>query len=395
MTRQDLLARAKAAVSTSQRWGSSLTTKATSALRLTTEDRRDLTTKAAGVARLRRDDLLRILHALVVVVAVVVIFAVIASVPGWGATHGLLGIHEPPNATANATALTVDQAENILNRTFAAAYLGESTTGSASETSLRAAYTNQGLLGADGRVKLASVQPAAATSPLLTPHPQLLAISRGFGYPRFIVAQTVTTEGGLPTLHLLVSPDVSTPYRITMSVEMVPPATVNPFDGLASGSPLVTSGIGRSPAPATLMNRYAAQMAFPTQPAATSALFEADSFSDQVKAGAAAEAQAVASQATFTQSHQVVPSSVYAVRQADGDALVFGALVRTDSFAVKSGQNVNTAANKAFVLLTGKKLITKDASMTTLEFVIFAVPQSGGQATLVAAREQMVAGSGS
>ena len=114
-----------------------------------------------------------------------------------------------------------------------------------------------------------------------------------------------------------------------------------------------------------------------------------------MRAGAAAASSAVASQATFTQTHTVAPNSVYAVRQADGDALVFGVLVRTDSFAVKSDQNVSTAANKAFVLLTGKKVITKSASITTLEFVIFAVPQSGGQSTLVAAREQVVAGSGS
>jgi hypothetical protein len=46
-------------------------------------------------------------------------------------------------------------------------------------------------------------------------------------------------------------------------------------------------------------------------------------------------------------------------------------------------------------LLTGRKLITKSASITTLEFVVFTVPQSTGQAKLVAAREQIVAGSGS
>jgi hypothetical protein len=83
------------------------------------------------------------------------------------------------------------------------------------------------------------------------------------------------------------------------------------------------------------------------------------------------------------------------VRQASGDALVFGVMERTDSFEVKSGQAVNTVANKEFVLLTGKKRVTQAASITTLEFVVFAVPRSTGQATLVAAREQAVAGSGS
>jgi len=394
MTPQDLISKAAAALRLSRQERQVLLTKAAEALRLTRQDRQDLTTKAAGVLRLRREDLIRIVHVLIVVVVGVCVFAVIASVPGWGATHALLGIHEAPNAGTTSAPLTVDQAKNILNRDFAAAYLGQTTSGSASEAALRTAYTDQGLRGADGRVKLASVQPAASTSPLLVPHPQLLAVSRGFGYPRFIVAQTVTTDGSLPILHLLVSPDVATPYRISMSVEMVPPATVKPFDVLPSGSPLVTSGTGLAVAPDTLLNLYAAQMAFPAK-AASKSPFVADSFSDQVRAGAAAASSAVASQATFTQSHTVAPNSVYAVRQADGDALVFGVLVRTDSFAVKSDQNVSTAANKAFVLLTGKKVITKSASITTLEFVIFAVPHSGGQSTLVAAREQVVAGSGS
>jgi hypothetical protein len=83
------------------------------------------------------------------------------------------------------------------------------------------------------------------------------------------------------------------------------------------------------------------------------------------------------------------------VGQANGGALVFGVIERTDSFKVKNGQNVKTSANKAFVLLSGKKSVTRSASITTLEFVAFAVPPSGGRATLVAAREQIVAGSGS
>jgi hypothetical protein len=381
-----------------------LTTKAMAALRARRDDliRRDLTTKAAGVLRLRRDDLIRIVRVIVVAVVCVGCVVVISSVPGWGATHALLGIHEAPKANTTSAPLTVDQAKRILSRTFTAAYLGETTTGAASQAELRTAYTTEGLRGVGARVRLASVQPAVATSPLLAPHPKLLAVSRGFGFPRFIVAQTVASDGGLPILHLLISPDAASAYRISMSVEMVPPATVQPFDRLSSGSPLVandtgpqmTNSAGLAVAPATLLKLYAAQMAFPAKPISKPP-FVADSFSGQLQAGAAGVSKDVASQATFTQVHKVVPNSVYAVRQANGDALVFGVLERTDSFAVKAGQNVNTAANKAFVLLTGKKLVTKAASITTLEFVIFAVPQSTGQAALVAAREQIVAGSGS
>jgi hypothetical protein len=327
--------------------------------------------------------------------AIAASLVILMSVTGCGAGHALLGIHEAPKANAASAPLTVDQAERILTRDFAAAYLGDTTTGAAARVAQETAYTAEGLRAEIARVKLASVQPTVASSPLLAPQrPQLLAVSRGFGFPRFIVAQSVAFEGSLPIMHLLTCPDAATPYRIAMSAEMVPPATVKPFDPLSHGLPLVNDGSGLAVAPTVLLNLYAARMAFPTR-SVINPPFAADSFSSQLRAGAAGVAKAVAHEATFSQVHKVVTNSVYAVRQASGDALVFGVIERTDSFAVKPGQLVNTVANKAFVLLTGKKKITKAASITTLEFLVFAVPRFKGLATLVAAREQVVAGSGS
>jgi hypothetical protein len=343
-------------------------------------------------------------------VASVAGFAILVSVSACGGTKGLLGIHEAPTAGATSAPLTGDHARRILTRSFTAAYLGETASGAAAAQQLRTAYTDEALRAVIGRTKLASVQPAARTSSFLAPHPRVLAVSRGAGFPRFIVAQTVATGGGVPTLHLLTSPDAATPYRISQSVEMVPPATVSAFEPLSQGSPLVNNntgdpvGHGVAPqatkgkagmgAPTTLLYSYAAHMAFPS-PGLPNPPFARDSFSVQLREGAAGVAKAVASQATFVQAHKVLPSSLYAVRQASGDALVFGVIERSDSFVVKKGQRVNTSGNKAFVLLTGKKMVTKSASITTLEFVVFAVPRGGGKATLVAAREQVVAGSGS
>jgi hypothetical protein len=365
-------------------------------------NRHDLITNAAARLGLRRDDMVRVVRVMVVTILAVVGIVMITSIPGWGVTHALLGIHQAPEAKASVVPLSVEQAKSIVARSFTAAYLGESKSGDAAKAALRNAYTLEGLRAAGGRVKLAKVQPASTASPLRVPRPTLLAVSRGSGFPRFIVAQTVASEGGVPTLHLLISPDAATPYRICMSVEMVPPATVTPFDPLSSGSslvpnttgPSVGNGDGLAVAPQDLMKLYAAQMAYPAKPVRKPP-FSADPFASQVQAGAAAVAKAVAVQASFSQAHRVMPNSVYAVRQASGDALVFGVIERQDYFKVKAGQNVNTAANKAFVVLTGKKAITKTATITTLEFVVFAVPRSTGQATLVAAREQIVAGSGS
>jgi hypothetical protein len=316
------------------------------------------------------------------------------SLTGCAAGHTVLGIHEAPKADASSPPLTDSRANSILAKVFTVAAQTDTTDGAAARAAQRTAYTGEGLRAVGARGKLASVQSAVVGSALGAPQPRLLAVSRGDGYPRFIVAQSVTSEGGSPILHLLTSPDALTPYRISTSVTMLPGSTVQPFAALNQGSPLATDGKGLAVAPTALLDGYAAGMAFPGKPV-PNPLFAEDSFSVQVRTRAAGVAKAVSSQATFSQIHQVVPGSVYAVRQASGDALAFGVLQRTDSFAVKPNQAVNTIADKEFVRLSGKKQVTKEASRTTLEFVVFAVPRANGPATLVAASEQLVAGSGS
>lgn len=329
--------------------------------------------------------------------AMALIIAVVLSlsVSGCGAGRAVLGIGEPPTANPALAPVTVGQAKSILTRDFTAAQQVGATTGAAAQAALSTAYTGEALRAAKAQVRLAAVEPLGAESPVLAPEqPRLLAVSKGFGFPRLMVAQTVDAEGSLPVLHLLMSPDVATPYRISMSATMLPSSTVKPFDPLAQGSPLLTDGSGLVVSGTALLGAYAAGMAFPAK-AVTNPSFVTDPFSTQVRVRAAGLAKAVATQANFSQVHKVVPNSVYAVRQANGDALVFGVIERTDLVTVKKGQAVNTASNKAFVLLSGKKRVTKSASITTLEFVVFEVPQSNGQAVLVAASEQVVAGSGS
>ena len=330
-----------------------------------------------------------------IVRAVTLLVVGMVSLTGCGAAHTVLGIHAPPTANVLWAPLAVDQANRILTRAFTAAQQAEATNGAAAHAAAGAAYTGAGLRRANAQAKLAKVRPALVSSPILAPpQPTLLAVSRGFGYPRVIVAQTMPSKGRLPILHLLISPDAVTPYRISGSAEMVPSSSVKPFDALAQGSPLLTDGTGVAVAPAALLKAYAAGLATPAK-ATANPPFAADPFSAQVRARATGLAKTLAGQASFSQVHKVVPNSVYAVRQAGGDALVFGVIERTDDLRVKSGQTVNTADNKEFVTLTGKKSVTKAALITTLEFVVFAVPRSSGKATLVAVSEQVVAGLGS
>jgi hypothetical protein len=316
------------------------------------------------------------------------------SVAGCGAARSVLSIHEAPKADPATVPLSADQAKRILTRDFTAAQQAEIRTGAVAQAALRTAYTGEALRAVKARIKLTPVPAGGGDSPALAPRqPLLLALSRGFAFPRVMVVQTVDAKGSTPILHLLTSPDASTPYRISTSAAMLPSSSFKPFDALSKGSPLVRDGIGLVVSDSALLKAYATGMGFPLK-AVPNPPFTSDAFAAQMRLRAKAVAKAVATQATFSQVHHVVPGSAYAVRQANGDALVFGVIERTDSFKVKKGQAINTADNQDFVRLSGKKKITRSASITTLEFVVFAVPRSQGRARLVAASEQVVAGMG-
>ena len=233
---------------------------------------------------------------------------------GCAAVGPVVGLHDAPAAVTSVAPLTPAHARDIVSRAFTAASQAGSTTGAAADKARATAYTGSALTAAAARTGLDSVQPGlGGSSPALSPsQPGLLALSRGFGWPRAMVAQTVPSGGSLPVLHLLTSPDALTPYRIAASATMLPNSTVRRFDPLPQGSRLLTDGTDLAVAPTALVTQYAGSLSFPARTVADPA-FTADPFAGQVRQNATTQAASVAVQSGFTQRHDVVPGSTYAV----------------------------------------------------------------------------------
>ena len=80
------------------------------------------------------------------------------------------------------------------------------------------------------------------------------------------------------------------------------------------------------------------------------------------------------------------------LRLKDGKgAIVFAHLERNDAIAMRSAVKLTPA--KELTLLTGIKQITTEANLTSNEIVAFVIPASG-PARIVAASDQLVAGTG-
>lgn len=295
-------------------------------------------------------------------------------VPGSGAEEG-----EPGGA------VTDEQAAAILQRVLEADVAARSGAADA-EGQVSATYAGEGHRAAKAATQLiaAGVQPKSAGPPTDV---KVLANSRGVSYPRFIVGASAPGAKQLPVVHLLVATNPGKPYRLAMSAQMLPGAQINAFPSRAEGAKVVTDGSDMSIKPVDLLKAYADGLA-----GKESQLYEKDTFLEQILAGVEKQQQALKGKAEFQQTHQVMPDPVVALREANGDTLVLGAIERTSNFTIKPGSQLETNAFfKAFA--PKRSFVVQQMRFHADQFVVFAVPKQG-KARLVAATEQMVEASG-
>lgn len=308
---------------------------------------------------------------------------------GCGAGTALAGVHDAPAQVTSRAPMSPEAAEQVVQRVLTkAAEAEQAPPGEAKD--LRA----DALTGAELAVAKAADQlggSADAPDPVSRPKaPKVVAVSRGTGWPRLIVAQTTASDGGA-VLNLLVSPDARTPFRLSASASMHPGATVPALDSVAQGSPVVGKDSRTAKDPAAVLKAYAASLAFP-EPAAADDVDGGDQFTRGVKANAAAQAKAFGKLATLTQKHEVVPEQTIALQLRGGGTLVFALLQRTDTITLKKGGKSLTPSAE-FQRLVHKKTLTRNAQLRSYETVVLTVPEQG-KAAVVAADEVLFSAKG-
>jgi hypothetical protein len=316
--------------------------------------------------------------------------ALALALAGCGAGPGLVGVHDAPAQVTTTAPISPDTAETIATRVLAKAAEAAAAKPADAQRLRTEALTGSALAVANAASRLES---GAATPPApltRTDPPKVLAVSRGTAWPRLILVQTATAEGGA-VLNLLVSPDAKTPFRLSAAVPMQPGASVAALDSLNAGSPVVTTGGTLPVQPAALLTEYAASLGYP-KPAAAKNVVPGDPFSAAVRAHAAEQAKAFGKLATLKQVHTVEPDSTVAIALRGGGALVFGLIERTDTITLTKGGKSLTPSTD-FQRLVRKKTLTKSARLKTYETVVFTVPAQG-RARVVAADEVLFSAKG-
>jgi hypothetical protein len=323
--------------------------------------------------------------------ALVPALATAALLAGCGAGPAVVGVRDVPAAVTTTAPLDARSADRIAQRVLAAADAAASVPAAEAKEARAAALTG-GALAVAGAVGAASADQASALEPLVrTAPPKVLAVSRGTGWPRVILAQTTAADGAAE-LNVLVSPDARTPFRLSASATMHPGATVSALDPLPQGAPLVVDGSGLATAPTALFRDYAAALAFP-KPAAPRTVSLDDPFSTAVRANAAAQAKAFGALAVLTRKHSVVPDTTVAIRLKDGGALVFTLMLRTDTITLKKGGKSLTPSPEVQRLVR-KRTLARSAELRTYESLVFTVPAEG-PASVVAVDEVLASAKGS
>lgn len=312
-------------------------------------------------------------------------------VGGCGTQDALVGLHPAPPERTQSAPLDVEGATVIAGRLLAAADAADGDE-AAAKKARAAVLAGDALVVAEAKAARTPAQEAAPELAAAQP-PSVVAQSAGRAWPRAILAATLDEETTTQYLHVMLSEKPEQPFRITASVPMFGGAELPALGDASTGAPLLEESEteGLALAPEAAVAAYAAALAHP-KPTPTKAVAVDDPFATGLRTTAAAQTKALGKLATLTQAHKPLLDHAVTFRLADGGAVTFGLLQRTDTIAV-------TPTAKELVLppeyaaVTGKKKVTKSLTLDNLQPFVMVVP-TAGPAEVIGASELLVSGKG-
>lgn len=306
----------------------------------------------------------------------------------------LLGLQPNTAVLSNSPAVTPGQASTVATRAITQAQRADALRTTAAAQS---AFTGLALTSAPARYLVEkAIDPDADPGGALAPvaQPSRVVVTAGRSFPRIVVAVWQPEGGRTLEAVLMRSPDVRTPFRVATRVDLLPGEVLPPTPPNTRGASVLADDVGGLVAtPRQAVADLAAMLQTGTSP---STPFESSVVVKEVRAKAAAQARDVKKVATFTQRHSARGDATTVIRTADGGAIVFAAINRTDQFTVRKGAGVITPPPAYRALASGLKKITRSATVTTVETVVLVVPPRGqGSVRVVGFSEEPVAVKGS
>ena len=311
---------------------------------------------------------------------------------GCGTQDALVGLHPAPVEQTAAAPLDAEGATAVAARLLAAKDAAAAGDTKAARAARAEVLTGDALRVADAQAARTGAQPEGTE---LAPEakPTIVAQSQGRQWPRAILASTLDESTNTQWLHAMISEKPDQPFRIASSVPMFGGAELPALGEQLAGAPLLDSAEknGLPVSPAGAVAAYAAAIAQP-KGKATDVVATDDQFATGLKTAAAAQATALGKLGTLAQSHDPRLDDAVTFRLADGGAVTFGLLKRTDTISVKPGAK-ELVLPADYAKLVGKKKVTKQLVLNNLEPVVMVLPKIG-EGRVIGASDLLVSGRG-
>ncbi|HYN67728.1 MAG TPA: hypothetical protein VES93_12635 [Ornithinibacter sp.] len=309
---------------------------------------------------------------------------------GCGTQDALVGLHPAPAEQTASAPLDTEGATAVAARLLAAAGAPAQGDAKAAAAARAQVLTGDALRVANADAARATPQPEG-TELAPEPTPTVVAQSQGRQWPRAILATTLDEPTNTQWLHVMVSDEPDQPFKIASSVPMFPGTTLPALGEQLAGAPLLetTAENGLPLSPAAAVTAYAGALAHP-KPKASTAVAVDDPFAERLKAAAAVQSKALGKLATLTQAHTPVPDDAITFRLADGGAVTFALLGRTDTISVRPRAK-ELVLPAEYAKLVGKKKVTRSLTLANLEPIVMIVPKTG-RAEVIGARDLLTSG---
>ena len=311
---------------------------------------------------------------------------------GCGTQDALVGLHPAPAEQTAAAPLDAEGATAVAARLLAAKDAPVGGDAKAAKAARAEVLTGDALRVADAQATRAGT-PAGTTELAAEPQPTIVAQSQGRQWPRAILASTLDEATNTQWLHVMVSDKPDQPFRIASSVPMFGGAELPALGEQLAGAPLLDTAQknGLAVSPAAAVKAYAAALAQP-KGKATDVVAADDQFATSLKTAAAAQAKALGKLGTLAQTHDPQLDDAITFKLADGGAVTFGLMKRTDTISVKPTAK-ELVLPAEYAKLLGKKKVTKSLVLNNLEPIVIVQPKTG-QGRVIGASDLLVSGRG-
>jgi hypothetical protein len=311
---------------------------------------------------------------------------------GCGTQDALVGLHPAPAEQTAAAPLDAEGATAVAARLLAAKDAPVEGDAKAAKAARAEVLTGDALRVAEAQAARAGTQPAT-TELAPAAKPTIVAQSQGRQWPRAILASTLDEATNTQWLHVMVSDKPDQPFRIASSVPMFGGAELPALGEQLAGAPLLDTAEknGLPVSPAGAVAAYAAAIAQP-KGKATDVVATDDQFATGLKTAAATQAKALGALGTLAQTHAPQLDDAITFQLADGGAVTFGLLQRTDTISVKPTAK-ELVLPAEYAKLLGKKKVAKSLVLNNLEPIVMVLPKTG-EGRVIGASDLLVSGRG-